>query len=269
MRRQRLQDGGVGQLADHGEEQHAEAERRVDQPVAGLFQRRAAQQVGLRDAHVFHARHGIAARGTAAMCRRATRRGIGGGRVAHRSAAAPLQCRATAWRRARLRRRHRGTACHAKRRTGVRRTRILRRRCRRSDPSGHHDWPAHLSRDDRRRRGLCRPRRLRDHRRRSRRRCLRNNGGWPRRRLAFWCPRWRRCHGHLGRLARLRLRRLLRRCCRMCLGWLRGQAAVPPVSAAPPDGAGPCAPAPAPDRAAARRQALARPADGYRGPPCW
>ena len=83
MRRQRLEDGGIRQLADHGEEQHAETERGIDEPVAGLVQRATAQQVRLRDAHVFHARHGIIARGTAAMSGCAARWGIGGGRVAH------------------------------------------------------------------------------------------------------------------------------------------------------------------------------------------
>ena len=48
MRRKRLQDGRIGELADHREEQQAKAERRVDEAGARLLQRAAPQQVRLR-----------------------------------------------------------------------------------------------------------------------------------------------------------------------------------------------------------------------------
>ena len=109
MRRERLEDGRIGQLADHREEQQTEAERRIDEPVPRLLECAALLQVRLRDPHRLHARHGVRARRTDALSGRAARRGIGGRSAAHGLASSGIGDPLRGADRHRPRRRQRGT----------------------------------------------------------------------------------------------------------------------------------------------------------------
>ena len=90
VRRQRLEDRRVGKLADHREEQQAETERRIDQPVARLLQRARGAAGRAAVTRTVSMRGTASPRAAPRRCAgRAARRGVRRGRVAHRLAPPP------------------------------------------------------------------------------------------------------------------------------------------------------------------------------------